>query len=303
MKHRAFGTGLLLLATWLGVNAVWGLTGPRDTLLSGIERQVAPLAVWVAIPMMGLVLVAWLAGRRRERGLLAASTMLLAYLAGVVVSRCAKLAVDPAGGIPLEDLADAGRALFERSFLLIPALPMLVVGYLLCREELPFRFGDWRAKLPRRASAETTEGSRTWRDATLWALLLVGLPGFVLMQSTVGFAPVKTGTLWPALFPVLALALLNGFAEELLFRGLIQTALVSYLGAQWAVLLQAIFFAIHHWGASPSLIAGAPMALLLVLAAVWMGRSVLATHGLGWAVCFHVMLDFVFFAAHFVPTN
>jgi len=261
MKQPALGVGLLLLTTWLGVNATWGLTSPQDTLVSGFERQIAPLAAWVGGAVVLLVLAVLLAGRRQDRSLLAVSAMLLAYLVGVVASRYAKLAVDPPGGLPLENLADAGRALFERSFLLIPALPMLVVGYYLCRKDLPLRFGDW--------SKETG----TWGRTMLWALLLIGVPGFLLMQSTVEFAPVKTGSLWPALLPVLALALLNAFTEELLFRGLLQTPLVGYLGARWGVLLQAVFFAIHHWGASPSLIAGAPTALILAFAAVWMGWS------------------------------
>ena len=293
MTQRAVGIGVLLVATWLGVNATWGLTSPRHTLVSGLERQLAPLAAWAAGSAFVLVVVVLLAARRRGRGVVAISSMLLAYLIGVVASRYAKLAVDPPGGIPLETLADAGRAVFERSFLLVPALPMLVVGYALCREDLPLRFGDWRA--------ETTRGA--WGRSMLVALLLVGLPGIVLMQSTVGFAPVKTGSLWPALLPVLALALLNAFAEELLFRGLIQTPLVSYLGPSWGVLLQAFLFAILHWGASPSLVGGAPMAVILFFAAIWMGRSVLATRGLGWAITFHAMLDFVFFSAHFVPTS
>lgn len=44
------------------------------------------------------------------------------------------------------------------------------------------------------------------------------------------------------------------------------------------------------------------MAVLLVFAAIWMGQSVLETGGLGWAIAFHAMLDFVFFAAHFVSS-
>ena len=277
------------MAAWLGVSAIWGLTSPKDTLVSGLLRELGSLAAWAVGPAVLSGVVALFAARRGNRGLLAASAMLFAYLAGVAVSRYAKLWVNPPGGIPLQDLGDAGRALFERSFLLIPALPMLVVAYLVCRQDLPFRFGNW--------------GVGNWHRSYLLALLLIGLPGFFMMQSTVGFAPIKNGTLWPALLPVLALALLNAFTEELLFRGLIQTPLVAYLGAGWGVLLQAAFFAIHHWGASPSLIAGAPMAIILLFAAIWMGRSVLETRGLGWAIAFHALLDFVFFAAHFVPPS
>ncbi len=287
MNRRVLGAGLLLVATWLGVNAVWGLTSPQDTLVSALERRVAPLAAWVAGPALVLTLTAAVASRRHGRGLLAIAAMLLAYLLGVAISRYAKLWVDPTGGIPIRTFADGGRALFERSFLLIPALPMLVVVGFLCRRELPLRCGDWTAG--------------NWRRSLLWALLGVGLPGFLLMQSTVGFGPLRSGTLWPALLPILALALLNASAEELLFRGLIQTPLVAGLGAGWGVLLQAAFFAIHHWGASPSPIAGAPMVLLLFFAALWMGRSVLDTRGLAWAIAFHTTLDLVFFAAHFVP--
>ncbi len=297
MSRRALGIGLLLLLTWLAVNGVWGLTSARDTLVSGLERQVAPLAAWVAAPALALFVVAVLAGRRRDRGLLAISAMLLAYLLGVVFARYAKLAVDPPGGIPLQGLADGARALFERGFILLPALPMLAVGLFFHREELPLRFGDWGAR------AGSGPGPQTWGRSMLWALVLVGLPCFLLLQSTVGFAPVRNGTLWPALVPVILLALFNAFSEELLFRGLIQTPLVEDLGARPGVLLQAAFFAIHHWGASPSIAAGAPMAILLVIAAYWMGLSVLGTRGLGWAIAFHAILDFTFFSAQFVPTS
>lgn len=287
LDRRVLGVGVLLLAAWLAVNALWGLTSLSDTLVSGLLRQIGPLALWAAGPAALIGAVALFAARRGNRGLLAAVVVLFAYLAGVAISRYAKLWVQPPGGIPLQGLGDAGRALFERSFLLIPALPMLVGASLLCREELPLRFGHWSV--------------RNWRRSLLWALLSIGLPGFLLMQSTVGFAPVKNGTLWPALLPVLALAILNAFTEEILFRGLIQAPLVAYLGARWGVLLQAAFFAIHHWGASPSLIAGAPVALILFVAAIWMGRSVVETRGLGWTIAFHAMLDFDFFAARFVP--
>lgn len=303
MGQRVLGTGLLLLAVWLGVNAMWGLTSPRDTLVSAFERELAPLPAWVIGTAVVLVSVLLVAARRNQAQLRAVSAMLLAYLAGVVLSRYAKLAIDPPGGIPLESLADAGRALFERSFVLIPALPMLAVGRLMCRDNLPLRFGDWRASASSDTSAGSAGAAGAWDRSLLWAFLGIGIPGFVLMQSTVGFGPIKTGTLWPALVPVLGLALFNAFSEELLFRGLIQTPLVEYLGAVPGVGLQAIFFAIHHWGASPSVIAGAPMAVILVFVAIWMGRSVLATGGLGWAVALHAILDFVFFSAHFVPAG
>ncbi len=297
MSRRALGIGLLLLLTWLAVNATWGLTSPRDTLVSGLERQVAPLAAWVAAPALALFVVAALAARRRDRGLLAISAMLLAYLLGVVFSRYAKLAIDPTGGIPLRGLADGARALVERGFILLPALPMLGVGLFFYREELPLRFGDWSAR------AGSGPGSQTWGRSMLWVLALIGLPCFLLLQSTVGFAPIRSGSLWPALVPVILLALFNAFSEELLFRGLIQTPLVEDLGVRPGLILQAVFFAIHHWGASPSIAGGAPLALLLFFAAWWMGLAVVATRGLGWAIAFHAILDFTFFSAQFVPTS
>ncbi len=297
--RRALGIGLLLLLTWLAVNGVWGLTSARDTLVSGLERQVAPLAAWVAVPALALFVVAVLAGRRRDRGLLAISAMLLAYLLGVVFARYAKLAIDPTGGIPLRGLADGVRALVERSFILLPALPMLGVGLFFHREELPLRFGDWGVE----TGGGSGPGSGTWGRSMIWALVLVGLPCFLLLQSTVGFAPIRTGSLWPALVPVILLALFNAFSEELLFRGLIQTPLVEDLGVRPGMILQAAFFAIHHWGASPSIAGGAPLALLLFFAAYWMGLAVVATRGLGWAIAFHAILDFTFFSAQFVPTS
>jgi len=50
-------------------------------------------------------------------------------------------------------------------------------------------------------------------------------------------------------------------------------------------------FGFLHFGASPSLIANLPMAVILVLLGALFAKSALETGGLGWAICPHTVLD------------
>lgn len=287
---------ILLVVTWLGVNAVWGLTSDEDTLVSGWLRSVAALDVWLGGALLVLAATAiWSAGVRKA-ATVGLAAMLVAYLIGVAGSRYAYAAIDPRGGVPFDAYADAVFALWERSFLLYPAIPMLAV-YLLTskRASRPaFRFGDWR--VPARLLRQRTRSS--WSRYFVYWIVFFIVPFFLLLQAQVGFAPIISGRLfW--LFPaVLALALFNAFTEELLFRGFVQHSLGTFIGPAAAVVLQAAFFGIHHWGSSP--VPGFLTAVItFALGLVW-GLSVLQTRGLGWAVCCHTLVDMTFFSAHFV---
>lgn len=206
--------------------------------------------------------------------MLALALMLFAYTVGVTASHLAKQTLDPS------------HVLVDRSFLLIPALPMWIVAKRL-RAGLvyPLKVGDWSA-----ACDLSLLPVRTWAAALGPAVLFLALPSLVFFQLSVQFEPVTTGRLWPLLPKVLSLSALNGLAEELLFRGFLMVPLVGLLGARSGIWLQALFFAIHHWGASPGLLAGLPVALLVTLLGLLLGRSALATGGIGWAVALHACL-------------
>ena len=100
--------------------------------------------------------------------------------------------------------------------------------------------------------------------------------------------------------PIAMLALFNGFTEEFLFRGLIQPALIDFLGKWPGLVFQGLFFGFLHWGSSPELIAGLPMALAATALGILWGYSVICTRGIAWAVLCHAMADFAFFSAYFV---
>jgi membrane protease YdiL (CAAX protease family) len=87
------------------------------------------------------------------------------------------------------------------------------------------RWGAWD-----RQTSIVGSGRSTWRRLLAGWLVLVAVPTALIMQAQVGFRPVLTGAVWPMLAPLAALALLNGFLEELLFRGLLQASLVVALG-------------------------------------------------------------------------
>ena len=192
--------------------------------------------------------------------------------------------------------------LLDRSILLVQAIPMLGVLWARQRSDLKrtLRAGSWSGCV-----SFWSGGSRTmtWRRFLLGWVVLVALPAAVVMQARVGFASFGSGTVWPAVAPLAGLALLNGFTEELLFRGFLQPVLVACLRPGWGVWMQAAFFGLHHLGASPGAAAGLPALVFTVLAGLLWGRSVIETKGLGWAILSHASIDLAFFLVQFVPAE
>jgi membrane protease YdiL (CAAX protease family) len=113
-----------------------------------------------------------------------------------------------------------------------------------------------------------------WVAWTVGAALLA--PAFVLLQHGIAFALAHWGAprllldgghappMTPAMFAAqwLALALVPGVCEELVFRGLIQPALALRLGSLRGLLATAVLFEICHVEPQNAL-AGLPLALLL----------------------------------------
>lgn len=283
----------LLALTWLGVNASWGLTDPGDTLVSAWLRTIRPVEEWLLAVTVILAGATVLAARQRNRAMAVFGAMMLAYLGGVWLAGALDSQVTVRGSL-------AFRRFTERSFQLIPAVPMLGVWCASRGSVNYLRWGSWTGP-----SSVATMGDRslTWRVLLFAWLAMVALPAAFVMQAQVGFAPWLNGSAWGALAPLSTLALLNAFIEELLFRGLIQSSLVAAVGSPAGVWLQAVFFGIHHWGASPGLAAAFPMAVLTVCLGIVWGRSVLETKGLGWAICAHATLDLGFFLVQFLPSG
>ncbi len=145
--------------------------------------------------------------------------MLLAYLLGVLVGEYARDWLDPSGAIS------------DRAFLLVPAIPMMAVWLILRLggREHHLHVGDWSNG----ARWFGQHGRRvTWAHLMIGALALVGLPLVTFSALSVRTAFGSAPNLGSVLATVAALSLLNAFIEELLFRGLIQPGLVSYLGTK-----------------------------------------------------------------------
>ena len=66
------------------------------------------------------------------------------------------------------------------------------------------------------------------------------------------------------------------------------------------VTIPRVFFGFHHWGSSPDAVAGLGTAIVTSALGILWGRSVIATGGIGWAVCAHALVDIAFFSAYFV---
>jgi len=296
-KPRLVRVALLLLVTWVGINAVWGVTSARDTLVSSWLDGVLPLDVWVWAAGIALTAATFFTAAFRRIGLLAVSSMLAAYFGGVLFSRLAYAEIEPRGGIPIDALSDLLNFTWERSFILYPAIPMLLVYWLMKPGDVgyPLRFGSWNV---RTRVLRSGEAQKTWNVHMLEWILLVVLPLAIVMQISVGFGPITSGRIFVFLIPVLYMAFFNAFSEELIFRGLLQPTLIRYVGPAFGIWLQGIFFGIHHWGSSP--VPSFPMTVVIVFLGVIWGKSAYETRGLGWAVVAHMLVDFSFFSAHFV---
>ncbi|MDP2245067.1 CPBP family intramembrane glutamic endopeptidase [Pseudomonas sp.] len=90
-----------------------------------------------------------------------------------------------------------------------------------------------------------TQPQRAWAVALL---TLAGVPLLALALDLVGWQPKWPEELWLWLAVNLGVAVL---AEELLFRGLLQTRLVSWLGIWPGILLTALLFGAVHAPFSP----------------------------------------------------
>ena len=188
----------MLALSWIAVNATWGLTGP-PTLISSWLSLLAPLAVFIALSLSVFAAVGVVAERRGDPDLLLVASMLFAYTAGVVVSEFARETLQPS------------NTFLDRSFILLPAIPMSIVARLLGSTiPYPFKWGDWSVP-----STWLRLGGHDWSASMRGSLVFIALPVALLLQMAVDFEPIRTGELWPWLPTILGLSVLNGFSEDL----------------------------------------------------------------------------------------
>lgn len=261
-------TVVVLVNAWIGVNAVWGLTSVTPTAASAVMSDLWPLEVWVAIALSVIGAIAAGGWRSRERGLFVASTMLATYVLGVLVSQLAQDWIDPQG------------PLLDRLFYLYGAVPMLVTCYALRRDRLHvlLRVGAWRIESP------------SWPLALKIAAAVGAAIVCLRLAAEVAGPP---GDGWPRSVTIVALSLVNGVTEELLFRGLIFVALIPAVGLRLAIVLQALLFGFSHVGSSPAWIGELISAVVLVPLGALFAWAAYRRHGIGWVAGVHALLDIV----------
>jgi len=85
-------------------------------------------------------------------------------------------------------------------------------------------------------------GHRTWSILALWCFVPVGLWAFQLAFGYLSYSVLTRR--W------LSHLLQNGFGEEFLYRGALQTRLRALLSPSWAIVIQALLFGIWHFAAN-----------------------------------------------------
>ncbi len=95
---------------------------------------------------------------------------------------------------------------------------------------------------------------------------------------------------------LLVVALLAGVGEELLFRGLIQTALTTYVAPVAALVLASVVFGVLHW-LTPA------YAVIASVLGAWLGFLFVYTDNLLVPILMHTLYDFFAFVYYlrFVP--
>jgi membrane protease YdiL (CAAX protease family) len=116
-------------------------------------------------------------------------------------------------------------------------------------------------------------GHKVWQVTLLWSLLPLGVIAYTLVIGQVRVEVV--------LLRLLSNSLQNGFFEEFLFRGALQTRLRRFFTPGWAMVLQALVFGAWHLGLGYS--ATGSGALLPALLSTIVIQSVL---GLGFGLIF-----------------
>ncbi|MCH8345151.1 MAG: CPBP family intramembrane metalloprotease [Planctomycetes bacterium] len=103
-------------------------------------------------------------------------------------------------------------------------------------------------------------GWRTWRVVVLWSIAYVGYWVFNLITGT--WSVGRLGHI------LLSNTMQNGFFEEFLFRGVLQTRLSRLISPSWALVVSSLGFGLWHIGADAKalggdLLAGAALSILV----------------------------------------
>lgn len=94
-----------------------------------------------------------------------------------------------------------------------------------------------------------TKGYRSWAVASPFLLVVGALAG---VKAALG----DTRVLYVLPFAILDNFLQNGFMEEFLFRGALQTRLNPLIGEGWSLVISSLLFGVWHLGATTAMLGG-----------------------------------------------
>jgi membrane protease YdiL (CAAX protease family) len=293
---------VLAVIGWLG--AVGYLGAYRPNQVARALYALAPREVLFYGALAAAVLAAALLAATRRRSQAGAALMIAAFLIGHPLFAWIYPHLPASFRIPFRENAHALGFVWSRAAYAAALLaPMYVAWWIAFGRRdgwprLKLGFGDLRV-VGRDISAKTAP-MPAWRALFTGYLFFCAI-AFVVMQANVGFAPIRSGTLWPLLPAVLLAAWANAVVEELIFRGLIQPAFIRASGLGAGLWVQGLLFGLMHWGMSVGVLAALPVSLLIGFGSVVWGKFAVDTGGLGWVILAHAMVDVCLMAAFFVP--
>lgn len=291
----------LVLAAWLGTVAFVGQYRPNE--VAGVLARIAPPAILHALAVVAALVIAAIALAARRSRQAGAAVVVVVYIAAHALFEALYPHFPIGFAIPFRSGAEAlqfagGRLLYGAAL----GLPMLAAFVLVFRRA----DGPGLALGPGDLRVVTRDVSAAAPPVPAWRALVGGYAAFcaiafVVLQGTVGFGPLRSGELARLLPSIVLAAFANAAAEEFIFRGLLQPALIRAGGARAGLWMQGLLFGLVHWGASVGVLAALPTSLLIGFGSVVWGKYALDTRGLLWVVLAHGMLDVAVMGAYFVP--
>ncbi len=270
MRDEALRPALRSSAAWTFA-AIWVISAGYLTFTGHATTPLVGLGIFAGVGVFTVVTVGLTAGasERPAKAQDATGSTLLwlqVVLVGTVIALAAQRGmvfsgVTPAmfNHIPLwspfvQFLEEAGNRLGQAGYLRNPNYLVIPVTSFVVPLPLLLLLGArWR-------SLGFGRGHRTWRVVVLWS---IGSVGYWVVKLITGTWSV--GRLGHTL---LSNTMQNGFFEEFLFRGVLQTRLSRLISPSWALVVSSLGFGLSHIGFDPEqlggdLLAGAARSILI----------------------------------------